>query len=327
MRQVWKKWLGGGIAFFIGLLLLLMLWPMRQMETNPNGAIAADADSSNLDPRAATITLSHGHQTETVYILLHGVTNYPVQFLDLGQMLFAKGSNVIIPRMPYHGHKDRMTRAHQFFGAEPMMHTVNLTINEAKSMGKKVRIMGLSVNGISAAWVAQNRADVDKVVILAPPFSPPGLPDWLIGPVARLFYRLPNFFVWWDPKLRENLAPESLTYPRFSTHALASILLLGLEIFDQARQIAPKSRNIIMVTSENDIAINLHRVDELVALWKLSAPNRVIHYRFPKEWNVPHDLIDPRQPDQQVDRVYPVLLELLENTESAQPASLPSSIP
>src|SRR5919106_6319751 len=51
----------------------------------------------------------HGHQTEHVIILIHGFTNCPEQFNEIGRQHFEAGNNVFIPRMPYHGLADRLT--------------------------------------------------------------------------------------------------------------------------------------------------------------------------------------------------------------------------
>ena len=56
-----------------------------------------------------TKLFDHGKQTEHVIVLMHGFTNCPEQFNELGRQHFDAGNNVLIPRMPYHGLSDRLT--------------------------------------------------------------------------------------------------------------------------------------------------------------------------------------------------------------------------
>lgn len=264
-----------------------------------------------IHPEAETLELSHGHKTEDAFVLLHGITNTPVQFREFAGLLFERGANVVVPRMPFHGHEDRLTEAKSGFTAQIMLDEANRAIDRAKLLGRRVKVMGLSVNGVTAAWIAQNRSDVDTVVIMAPFFAVKDMPDWMIAPVARLFARLPNIFVWWDFRQRENLGQNSLAYPRFSTRAMAGVLHFGLDVFREAESAPPEARRIVVVTSAMDLAVSNRRIGELVALWQRSAPGRVETHEFPAEKNVPHDWMYPGQPDQQVETVYPILLDLL----------------
>ncbi len=297
---------------------LLFFGPLPEILPVPGEAKAPDKGVAELHPLGGTVEMNHGHPTEDVYVLLHGVTSTPVQFQAFGKLLYDRGANVLIPRMPFHGHQDRMTGAHKFFTAQVMLDEANRAIARAKTMGRRVTVIGLSVNGITAAWIAQNRADVEAVVIMAPFLAARGMPGWSIAPVARLFSLLPNFFVWWDFQEKENLGEDSPTYPRFSTRSLASLLQFGLVVFREAEAVPPQVRRILLMTSAWDSAINNRRAGELADLWKASAPGRVETYQFPEELEVPHDWMDPSQPDQRVDLVHPILLELLSDLQKKE---------
>ncbi|MFZ4598750.1 MAG: alpha/beta hydrolase [Terrimicrobiaceae bacterium] len=300
------------IAILVGILVLLavLFRPLPAMVPTPADR-APDEGSSEIDPRGQSVELNHGAATEDVFVLLHGVTNSPLQFLDFGKLLYDRGANVLIPRLPFHGYRDRMTPAHQFLTAQLMLDQANRAIDRAKKIGRKITVVGLSVNGNTAAWIAQNRADVDFAVVMAPFFAARGMPDWSISPAARLFSHLPNVFVWWDPKMKDQLDEGALTYPRFSTRSLASILGLGVEVFREAQEKPPLAKKILIMTSAADTAISNPRAEQLAEIWKKSAPGRVATYQFPLEWNVPHDWMDAQQPGQKVDIVYPILLDLL----------------
>lgn len=269
-------------------------------------------DLPQLAPEASSLEFIHPGPAQDVYVLLHGVTNTPGQFRLFGKLLHEQGANVFIPRMPFHGHKDRLTDEQRHFNAALALRETNRAIEQARPWGNRLTVVGLSVNGLPAAWVAMNRPEVDRAVLLAPFFSVHGMPDWLIAPAARFFLRWPNFFVWWDDELRENLGAGTLVYPRFATRTMASFLQFGLEIFAQARHQALVVAEVLIVTSGADQAINNHRVAELIGLWREQGAPNLQTYEFPAELSVPHDFIDPDQPDQQIDLVYPVLLKLLQ---------------
>jgi alpha-beta hydrolase superfamily lysophospholipase len=70
-----------------------------------------DLDGPNVNPVCHTRLYTHGRQTERALVLLHGFTNCPRQFDDLGKDFFARGWNVLIPRYPRHGYTDRLNTA------------------------------------------------------------------------------------------------------------------------------------------------------------------------------------------------------------------------
>src|SRR5262245_25666101 len=50
-----------------------------------------------------SILLSSGTRTQRAFVLLHGLTDSPVQFAPLATRLSADGNNVFVPRFPRHG--------------------------------------------------------------------------------------------------------------------------------------------------------------------------------------------------------------------------------
>src|SRR5688572_20292839 len=55
--------------------------------------------------------MTHGRKTERALVLLHGLTNCPLQWQGLAPRFFEMGYNVLMPRMPHHGYSDRLTNA------------------------------------------------------------------------------------------------------------------------------------------------------------------------------------------------------------------------
>ena len=107
---------------------------------------------------------------------MHGITSSPIQFRDLGALFHARGYNVVIPRMPRHGYKDRLSHAHARLTEADFLAYVTEAVDIGRGLGEHLTLMGLSVSGVLAAWSAQTRADVDLAVPIAPAFAPNGVP-------------------------------------------------------------------------------------------------------------------------------------------------------
>lgn len=257
-----------------------------------------------------SIVLTHGYETERVFVLLHGLTNAPRQFRELGEELFATGANVVIPRLAHHGLADRLTDAHAALTAQDLIRYAQYGVDLAQGLGKKVTVVGLSVSGISAAWLALNREDIDEVFLLAPFFGPGVVPDRLTPAFTAALTRLPNAMLWWDPRVRENLPGPPYNYPRFATRPLGEALRLGLSTAADPRPLAVERFGVILTA--NDPAVNNARTLRLVEQWQAASPDTEIFlHTFPAAENIPHDFIDPLQPDARTDKVNALLVEWL----------------
>lgn len=314
---------------FIGLIVVLLaawlIWPVSpssfaQPPTPPapnyQQAIAAfEASVAGTPPTVREDCrpqlLTHGQPTKEVFVLLHGLSNAPIQFMPLAQELFAQGHNVLIPRMPYHGEQDRLTTEWGRLTAADLLRTSNEAADLARGLGDRVTVIGLSVNGTVAAWMAQNRSDLDRIMVLSPFLSPAGLPEGIVTPIAKVLFALPNQFVWWNSELKENNSGPPYAYPRFPTRAVASVLLLGRSVINQSEQKPPACGRIIVVTTASDLALNNAVTDRLVGNWQAHRPGSVQAYEFPADQKIPHDFIDPHQPTANTPLTYAKLLELL----------------
>ncbi len=256
------------------------------------------------------VLLDHGRPTEYVFVFLHGLSNCPAQFTPLGQLFYERGHNVYIPRLPYHGEENRLTTDWARLTAQDMLDYGNDAADAARGLGQKVVVVGLSINGTTAAWMGQNRSDLHKVALLSPFLAPAGLPLWSISPVERILLRLPNMFFWWNPALKENNPGPPYAYPRFPTRVVGETMLLGREVLRQSAQTAPRTPSLLVVTTAIDAAANNALTTQLVDQWRAHHPVEV--HQFDASLKVPHDFIDPNQPDQQTAIVYPKLIELLE---------------
>lgn len=262
------------------------------------------ADTPAISGACGTRLYEHGRRTPRVVVLLHGLTNCPAQFDSLGRLAFRRGANVLIPRLPRHGHADRMTDALARSDARELRAFTDRVLDAARGLGDSVTVAGLSVGGTLAAWAVEQRADVDRVVMIAPMLGVARAPGAWTPAVTRLLGALPNVFVWWDDRARERLAGPRHVYPRFATRAVAATLQLASAVTGRR---PPACRSVVMVTVGGDQAVDNRRCGELMAAWRRLGAREALAYEFPAALRLNHDVVDPEQVGGDPAVTYPVL--------------------
>ena len=267
-----------------------------------------------------TKVLSHGHQTEQVILFFHGYTTCPEQFAELGQMFFEKGYNVLIPCMPHHGWKDRLTDELKYLTAEELAEYGNRSMDIARGLGKRVIAFGISGGGTVVSWLAQNRSDLDVAVPLAAFLRMYVLPAFLTIPLINLFSLLPNFFIWWDPRTKEK-NPFSIyyAYPRYSFRTLAEMMRLGLAVKRQAKVRAPAAGKLLVMENDFDMGVSNAEIESLADLWKAHNPEKISSYHFERELKMLHDIITPGTPGIPTAEVYDRIIREVETFDKTIP--------
>jgi carboxylesterase len=266
-------------------------------------------DDARIAPTARTALHESGATTDLAVVLFHGLTNHPGQFIEFAPQLHARGVNVFVPRMPYHGYADRMTTDIAALTAEQLVVAAYEAVDVAAGLGKRVAVLGISMGGLQCSYLAQYRSDVALAVPVAPDF---GLLNFsrattsLLGSIVRA---LPNFFLWWDPRIKAAQRPKT-AYPRFSTHALMQTVRIGDDVYARAGKDAARAQHTVMVLNAADPAINNRVAQETVSRWKAAHADGislVTYSDLPKN----HDIIDPDNPQARTGVVYPRLLDIL----------------
>ena len=219
---------------------------------------------------------------------------------------------MLIPRLPHHGLADRMTTDLDNLTAEELVAAGNQAVDLAQGLGEEVSVFGFSAGGALASWLAQTRSDLAQATVAAPLFGPGGFPPALVQPIANLFRLLPNQFVWWDDAVQDRPEPPLHAYPRYSRRGVGEALRLALLTKYQADAMAPATHDLRVITNGNENSVSNEATSEVVTAWRqrLQDPaNQLREYVLPADWQLIHDFIDPTQKEQQVDKVYPVLLE------------------
>jgi len=264
-------------------------------------------DAGPLIPVCRTQIFDHGRRTPGAVVLFHGFTNCPAQFAALGEAFFRQGDNVVIVRLPRHGLEHRYVDELKQLTAEELLAAASAAVDVAAGLGERVTVLGLSLGGLLAGWQAQLRGDVDRAVLVAPAlrfFTVPG--RWQPF-YARVLSWWPSFFYWWDPVAKTQGGGPAHAYPGFYSAGFAQVLRLGLLLQKAARQQPPRARQVTLVTNPCDEAVDNRGAAALAAAWRRHGA-AVTEHAFPAAWGLPHDLIDPAQPTQQIARVYPRLL-------------------
>ena len=270
--------------------------------------VAAERREPLIDPDNGTRWWLHPERTDRAVVLLHGFTNNPRQYARLGPYLHAAGYNVIAPRFPFHGFRDRLSTAIARLTIDDLLETTLQAIALAAQAGRRVDVAGISLGGAIAAWLAP-RVAIDTAVALAPFFGIKTVPGDANDTLGSALAALPNAFVWWDPIHKAQQLPAH-GYPRFSTRALGHTIQLAAQA-DRAALQRPTGGRIVGLLNARDPIVNnalaRRRLDALRA--------RVLTVQIEVRSDLPaqHDVIEPTLPNAPIAISYPWILAALNN--------------
>src|SRR5215210_6420850 len=91
-----------------------------------------------------SLVLVHGRKTPRSVLLVHGLTNSPRQFRELGEQLYARGYNVYVPRLPEHGLRGADIALLATLTAEQYRDMADRAVDAAAGLGDSVMVIGLS---------------------------------------------------------------------------------------------------------------------------------------------------------------------------------------
>jgi pimeloyl-ACP methyl ester carboxylesterase len=266
-------------------------------------------DHAAVGTNGGTIVRLHDGPRERAALLLHGLTATPAQFVRYADGLHARGYNVVVPRLPHHGHADRMTTALERLRPCELFEAVAESVAVASELGSRVTIAGFSLGGLLTAWAAQ-RFEVERCVAIAPFLGVGAIPRALTPPLSELVLRLPNFFAWWDPIQRGRHTPEH-GYPRYATHSIAYALCIGSTVLRDAANGAPRAARIVLVSNLSESSVNNRATRTLYDSWSAHRPD-VVEWEAIRGLPLSHDIIEPLRPGGLSARAYPQLLHSID---------------
>ena len=277
------------------------------------GAIVASLDAGEehlLGDEMHSAVLDHGRRTGCVTVLLHGLTASPRTWREFARVRHARGENVLIPRLPRHGHADRMSEALAGLTSAELTAQGDRIIDAAAALGDEVVLVGHSLGGALALHLAHRDARVFRAIAVAPFLGIKRLPpDWHAWTRAVLEHA-PNRFLYWNPIDKGRGVPEH-GYHRYTTRSLAACLALADTLRDDARAGPPRARHIELVRNAGESSVNNGAIDDLVARWRAVGGERVrVHTLVGLGRS--HDVIEPERRPPPAARFLPILHALLD---------------
>ncbi len=271
-----------------------------------------EKDDESIAPACRTQLLSHDTPTPQAYVMIHGYTNAPAQFREVAQAFFDDGANVLVPRIPYHGYADPLTRELSNLTPEVFEEFCNEVAEAAAGLGERVVVVGLSLGGLLASYMGKMRDEVAEVRLVSPFIQPKSVPEWVDAPFDAAMRALPDVYSWWNPKLHEKEVAGTWATPKFSMKAIGAQIAFRRQVerTDAARK--TKLDRVLLVLNEADIAVRndvaarfvtsqLEPVAELTEVVELS-----------KSLGFTHDVFEPNGDnhdamDRVRDELWPVL--------------------
>jgi pimeloyl-ACP methyl ester carboxylesterase len=271
--------------------------------------IARDRANPLIEAAALPRLYHHGKPTAKAVLLYHGFTNCPQQFDELARAFYDRGCNVYVPRIPFHGYRDRLTNALSELTGQLLAEMTTESYRLTSGLGADVSAVGLSLGGSMALYLAQTQP-IAQAVPIAPFLSPIKFPDWLGLAAMTVVSWLPDHYTWWDPRIKEKCLPL-YAYPGFPSHSLAQCIFFGNDVMQAAKSgRTPLGRRCTLVTNRTESAVNNAVAAGLLDTWgRLGA-----HYdrvELTDLGSPRHDIIDPTTFPQARALVYPKLLSIV----------------
>jgi carboxylesterase len=270
-----------------------------------------DADEANmLSDEMRSAVLDHGRRTERVTVLLHGLTASPRTWRDFARARHARGENVLIPRLPRHGHADRMSETLAELSSTELAAQGERIMDAAAALGQRIVLVGHSLGGSLALHLAHNDGRVYRAIAVAPFLGIKRLPhDWHAWARA-LLERTPNRFLYWNPIDRGRNLPLH-GYHRYTTRSLAAGLALADALREDALRGPPRAAHVEIVRNAGETSVNNRTIDDLVERWRAVGGANVVVHRL-VGLGASHDVVEPERKGAPAARFLPLLGELLD---------------
>lgn len=277
-------------------------------------------DDSVVAHGGRSILLTHGQRTPRAYVLLHGFTNSPSQFLNVGERLFATGDNVYIPRLPRHAERDAPVRKLSRVNADEFTMFADSIVDVARGLGDSVVVAGMSAGGAITAWIAQWRADVHRAVLIAPAIGAGLLSEDTGRELLDLASALPNITRTTRPDTTRPDMVQGTT-----SRGLSEVLRLGQRVRDQALDRAPRVKDIAFLLNARDRTVSEEASVDLAQRW-FDRGATVSVYKFPSALKLPHNVMEQTGRGGNTEIVYPVVMALARGM-TPPPAAPLQSVP
>jgi len=268
-----------------------------------------------VSPACATRLMGHGRRTRKAFLLIHGLTNSPMQFEDLGRILHDRGHTVYIPLMPLHGRVSHDVRELAALTADDLRAFADRSADIAAGLGEEVHVVGVSGGANVAVWLAQNRADLTgRSLFIAPFFKAAGVPAFVSRILLNAAARLPNV-AFEDSDVVE----REWVYRGQSSRGVAAVWQLIQSVAAQARRGEKPAGKLIVLTTAVDNTSDNVPTRSLISDWRRAGAD-VEAIEFDETLDIAHNSLDPAADPAKRDVVHARILALLGEANPVQHA-------
>ena len=264
-------------------------------------AAFAELDSREaLAPEGRAFALLGGKRAQRAVVLFHGYTSAPRQFQLIAEAYRAAGCNVWVPRMPFHGRLDRLTRDLSGLTAPMLRDHADRAVDIAAGLGEQVTIVGLSGGGSLATWCAVERPEVSDTVAISPLMQPLGVPRWATKALVGALPHTPDLYAWWYPRMKDRM--PGYGYPQFSYRGIGALLQL---VYWTERVAVdrphPVKGHFTLVRNDGDERLDSAFNAKLVQ--RLVPPDALTVYTIPASDGLIHDVVTPEETGENHERI------------------------
>jgi len=246
-------------------------------------------DARDIADAGQTKLLLHGEIRPVAVVLFHGMSANPQQFERYARELHARGHNVVVPRLPRHGRRERLADLLPRLSAHDLRAFTRSSVELAQGLGERVVVAGFSLGGLLTTWAAQHYP-LERAVAIAPFFGMWWMPNRFNLRFANAMKQFPNFY--------------SFGFP---SHALAEGLFLAREVYAER---SVQTRELILVTNTSEAAVSNRAVRRLLERLEPPPGGRITHEEL-GDLPPSHDIIEPLRRAGLAERVYPTLLGII----------------
>ena len=237
-----------------------------------------------------------GGDAVATVVIWHGFTNAPSQFTAVAEQLRTSGYRVLVPRMPFHGEADTLTRDLAKLTPQTLVEHLDTAVDIATGFGDPIWVVGLSAGATIAGWAAATRPEIDRLVLAAPLVAPVGFPQ----PLVRLFVKspriVPRIYWWWDPRVKAEITGSPHAYPGFPLPGIMPFLHLSEWLYDGSVPVGHQLERTVLVTNPGDFAIRKDVARSFAEVVFAPRSDQYGEALVDAELKWMHDFVDPLSP-------------------------------